>query len=84
MSGKSKRGGKKWSPTAQRNQDLLVFIWAWASVCKPDLPTILAVKKEILNVCESLRLGTLTEAMIVEQLRDECRIETDWPRRDRG
>lgn len=84
MSSKSKRPGKRWSPSAQRNRDLLVFVWAWVSVAHPSVGQILAVKEEILNVCESLRLGTVTESMIVEQLEAEHGLRTDWQRRDRG
>ena len=84
MSSKSKKPGKKWSPVAQRNRDLLVFVWAWVSVAHPSVGEILRVKEEILNVCESLRLGTVTEAMIVEQLREECSLSVDWDRRERG
>ena len=83
MSNKSKRG-PKWSRTAQRNADLLVFVWAWVSVCNPDVGQIMRVKAEILNVCESLTSGNLTLDMINRQLMDEFGLATDWARRDRG
>ena len=84
MSSKSKRPPRRWSRTEQMNADLLIFVWAWVSTCHPDLAQIYAVKREILNVCESVRTGRVTLAMINEQLRDECDLVTDWTRRDRS
>ena len=83
MSNKSKRP-PRWSRTAQRNADLLVFIWAWVSVCDPEISDILRVKAEILNVCESLAAGNLTLDMINRQLINEFGLATDWARRARG
>lgn len=83
MSNKSKRP-KRWSRTEQSNADLLLFLWAWVSICHPTLEEILAVKAEILNVSESVRSGNLTLDMINRQLLDECDLMTDWARRDRG
>ena len=65
------------------NRFLLLFVWAWVNVCHPDVGEILAVKKEILNVSDSLRQGLINERMIAEQLRDEYGLATDWARRDR-
>ena len=45
---------------------------------------ILAVKREILNVSDSVRAGNVTLDMINRQLLDECDLMTDWARRDRG
>lgn len=83
MSGKSKKP-QKWSRTAQRNADLLVFVWAWVSVCDPPISDLLRVKAEIFNVCESLASGNLTLDMINRQLMDEFELFTDWARRDKG
>jgi len=83
MSNKSKKP-QKWSRTAQRNADLLVFLWAWVSACDPSVEDILRVKKEIFNVCDSLAKGNLTLDMINRQLMDEFLIQTDWARRDRS
>lgn len=83
MSNKSKRP-KRWSRTEQSNADLLMFLWAWVSRCHPSVEEILAVKAEILNVSESVRAGNLTLDMINRQLLDECQLQTDWARRDRG
>ena len=83
MSNKSKKP-KRWSRTEQSNADLLLFLWAWVSVCHPSLEEILAVKREILNVSESVRAGNVTLDMINRQLLDECDLMTDWARRDRG
>lgn len=71
------------SKTELSNRLLLVFVWAWVNVCHPTVGEILAVKKEILNVSESMRLGLINERMIAEQLRDEYGLATDWARRDR-
>ena len=68
----------------ERNADLLVFVWAWVSVCDPEISDILRVKAEIVNVCESLAAGNLTLDMINRQLMDEFGLATDWARRDRG
>ena len=54
------------------------------SVCHPTLDEILAVKREILNVSDSVRAGNVTLDMINRQLLDECDLMTDWARRDRG
>lgn len=83
MSNKSKRP-KRWSRTEQSNADLLVFLWAWVSTCHPTLEEILVVKREILNVSDSVRQGNVTLDMINRQLLDECDLMTDWARRDRG
>lgn len=83
MSSKSKKP-KRWSRTEQSNADLLVFLWAWVSTCHPSLEEILAVKREILNVSDSVRQGNVTLDMINRQLLDECDLMTDWARRDRG
>ena len=83
MSNKSKKP-KRWSRTEQSNADLLLFLWAWVSVCHPSLEEILAVKAEILNVSDSVRQGNVTLDMINRQLLDECDLMTDWARRDRG
>lgn len=83
MSSKSKRAPQRVSKTELSNRLLLVFVWAWVSVCHPDVGQILAVKKEILNVSESMRMGLINERMIAEQLRDEYGLATDWARRDR-
>ena len=84
MSGKSKRPPRRQSTTALGNRYLLVFLWAWASVCKPSKEQLAAVTAEILNVLDSIRKGTLKESDIAEALKDECQILTDWQRRDRG
>lgn len=84
MSSKSKRPPRRFNRTEQMNADLLIFLWAWVSTCSPGLAEIMAVKAEILNVCESVRTGRVTLAMINEQLRDECDLVTDWTRRDRS
>lgn len=84
MSNKSKRPQRRLSATDLGNRFLLLFVWAWVSVCHPTVGEIIAVKKEILNVSESMRMGLITERMIAEQLRDECDILTDWQRRDQG
>lgn len=83
MSNKSKKA-RRWSRTEQSNADLLLFLWAWVSVCHPSLEEILAVKAEILNVSDSVRRGNVTLDMINRQLLDECDLMTDWSRRDRG
>ena len=83
MSNKSKKP-RRWSRTEQSNADLLVFLWAWVSICHPSLEEILAVKAEILNVSDSVRAGNVTLDMINRQLLDECDLMTDWARRDRG
>ena len=83
MSNKSKKP-KRWSRTEQSNADLLVFLWAWVSICHPSLEEILAVKGEIINVSDSVRAGNLTLDMINRQLLDECDLMTDWARRDRS
>lgn len=84
MSSKSKRRPHRQSATALGNRYLLVFIWAWVSVCRPDKDTLVAVSREILNVLDSIRQGTLRERDIADALRDECGVLTDWQRRDRG
>lgn len=84
MSSKSKHGPRRLSATDLGNRFLLLFVWAWVSVSHPALGEILAVKKEILNLSESMRKGLVTERMIAEQLRDEYGLATDWARRDRG
>lgn len=84
MSNKSKRPQRRQSTTALGNRHLLVFLWAWASVCKPSKEQLVAVTHEILNVLDSIRKGTLRESDIAAALRDECDILTDWKRRDRG
>lgn len=61
-----------------------MFLWAWVSTCHPTLEEILAVKREILNVSDSVRQGNVTLDMINRQLLDECDLMTDWARRDRG
>lgn len=83
MSNKSKKP-RRWSRTEQSNADLLIFLWAWVSICHPSLEEILAVKAEILNVSDSVRQGNVTLDMINRQLLDECDLMTDWARRDRG
>lgn len=83
MSNKSKKA-RRWSRTEQSNADLLLFLWAWVSTCHPSLEEILAVKREILNVSDSVRRGNVTLDMINRQLLDECDLMTDWARRDRG
>ena len=83
MSNKSKKA-RRWSRTEQRNADLLVFLWAWVSVCEPSVADILRVKAEIVNVCESLASGNLTLDMINRQLLDEFDLFTDWARRDKS
>ena len=84
MSNKSKRQPRRMSASELGNRYLLIFVWAWVSVCHPEPAEILRVKAEILNVCESVRTGQVTERMIAEQLRDEFGLLTDWQRRDRG
>lgn len=84
MSSKSKRRPHRQSATALGNRHLLVFLWAWASVCKPSKEQLVAVTAEILNVLDSIRKGTLKESDMAEALKDECQILTDWQRRDRG
>ena len=84
MSSKSKRPPRRLSATDLGNRYLLLFIWAWVSVCKPSVGDILAVKAEILNVSESMRQGLVNERMIAEQLEAEYGLRTDWQRRDRG
>lgn len=84
MSSKSKRPPRRLSATDLGNRFLLLFVWAWVSVSHPTVGEIIAVKKEILNVSESMRLGLISERMIAEQLRDEYGLATDWTRRDRG
>ena len=84
MSSKSSRRPRKWSRTEQMNADLLVFVWAWVSTCHPGIAEIQAVKAEILNVCESVRTGRVTLAMINRQLQDEFDLVTDWTRRNRS
>ena len=83
MSSKSKRQPRRISATDLGNRFLLLFVWAWVNVCHPTVGQILAVKKEILNVSDSLRQGLINERMIAEQLRDEYGLATDWARRDR-
>lgn len=83
MSSKSKRRPHRQSATDLGNRFLLLFVWAWVNVCHPTVGEILAVKKEILNVSESMRQGLVNERMIAEQLRDEYGLATDWARRDR-
>ena len=83
MSSKSKRQPRRISATDLGNRFLLLFVWAWVNVCHPTVGEILAVKKEILNVSDSLRQGLINERMIAEQLRDEYGLATDWARRDR-
>ena len=84
MSSKSKRPPRRLSATDLGNRFLLLFVWAWVSMCHPTVGEIIAVKKEILNVSESMRMGLISERMIAEQLRDEYGLATDWTRRDRG
>lgn len=84
MSSKSKRRPHRQSATALGNRYLLVFVWAWVSVCKPSVEDLRAVTAEILNVLDSIRQGTLRERDIADALRDECGVLTDWQRRDRG
>lgn len=84
MSSKSKRPPRRLSATDLGNRFLLLFVWAWVSVSHPTVGEIIAVKKEILNVSESMRMGLISERMIAEQLRDEYGLATDWTRRDRG
>lgn len=84
MSSKSKRQPRRLSANELGNRYLLVFVWAWVSVCHPDPGEIYRVKAEILNISESLRAGLVTEKMLADQLRDECGLLTDWQRRDRG
>ena len=84
MSGKSKHIQRRMSATQLGNRHLLVFLWAMCSVLHPNAMQIRAVQKEIHNVLDSLRAGTLTEAMIVQALKDEENVLTDWERRDRG
>ena len=83
MSSKSKKPRRR-NRTEQSNADLLLFLWAWVSVCHPSLEEILAVKREILNVSDSVRRGNVTLDMINRQMLDECDLMTDWARRDRG
>ena len=84
MSGKSKRPPRRLNASELGNGYLLLFVWAWVSVCKPSVGDIMAVKAEILNVSESLRRGLVNERMIAEQLETEYGLRTDWQRRDRG
>lgn len=83
MSSKSKRPKRRQSATALGNRHLLVFLWAWSSVCHPSKGDLVAVTAEILNCLDSIRKGTLKESDIAAALRDECDILTDWQRRDR-
>ena len=55
MSSKSKRPGRRWNPTAQRNQVLLVFLWAVCAVLRPTQEQILALKQEMFNLLDSLQ-----------------------------
>lgn len=84
MSSKSKHPPRRMSATDLGNRFLLLFVWAWVSVSHPTVGELLAVKREILNVSESMRKGLVTERMIAEQLREEYGLATDWARRDRG
>lgn len=84
MSSKSKHPPRRLSPTQQMNRDLLIFLWAWVSVAKPNIAQIHAVADEIKKVADSVRLGLVNERMIAEQLRDEFDVFTDWTKRDRG
>lgn len=84
MSSKSKHPPRRLSPTAQMNRDLLIFLWAWVSVTKPNIAQIHAVADEIKKVADSVRQGLVNERMIAEQLRDEFDVFTDWTKRDRG
>lgn len=84
MSSKSKRPPKRMNQTQMMNRDLMVFLWGWVSVEHPDPARILAVKTEILNICESLRKGLVNETMIAQALEAEFDLLTDWVRRDRG
>ena len=84
MSSKSKHPPRRMNATDLGNRFLLIFVWAWVSICHPTVRQILDVKAEILNVSESMRKGLVNERMIAEQLRDEYGLQTDWARRDRG
>lgn len=84
MSSKSKKAPRRLSAADLGNRYLLLFVWAWVSVCRPTVGEILKVKAEILNVSESMRMGLVNERMIAEQLRDEYGLATDWARRDRA
>lgn len=84
MSSKSKRRPQRLNATTVTNRCLLMFVWAWVSVCKPSVEDLRAVTAEILNVSDSMRRGLISERMIADQLRDEFGLETDWARRDRG
>ena len=83
MSSKSKHPPRRLSATDLGNRFLLLFVWAWVSVCHPSAEEILAVKAEILTVSDSMRKGLANERMIAEQLREEYGLVTDWARRDR-
>lgn len=84
VSSKSKRPPRRLNATELGNRYLLLFVWAWVSVCRPAIEDIYAVKAEIVNVSESMRRGLLTEKMIADQLIEEFGLKTDWNRRDRG
>ena len=70
--------------TQMMNRDLMIFLWGWVSVEHPDPARILAVKAEILNICDSIRKGLVNETMIARALEEEFNLLTDWTRRDRG
>jgi len=84
VSNKSKRQPAKKSSTRIFNEALLVFLWSWISVEKPDELTINRVSSEILNVTESLHKHNISLDMINKQLLEEFGVKTDWARRDRG
>ena len=84
MSGKSKRTPQKRTTQDIINRCLLMFTWAWVSTCHPSQEEMSAVQAEIFNVAGSFRAGTLNERSIVDALREEYGLETDWARRSRG
>ena len=84
MSSKSKQKPRRLSSTQQMNRDLLIFLWAWVCVAKPDAVQINAVADEIKKLADSVRRGLVNETMIARQLETEFGVYTDWNRRDRG
>lgn len=84
MSSKSKHPPKRKSTGQIINRCLLMFTWAWVSVCQPTREQMEAVQAEIRNVAGSFRAGTLNERSVAEALVSEYGCVTDWERRDRG
>lgn len=84
MSSKSKRPPQKRTTQDIINRCLLMFTWAWVSTCHPSQEEMSAVQAEIMNVAGSFAAGTLNERSIVDALREEYGLETDWARRSRG